>query len=337
MTPNVSPKPVVLLLAAVLMMIALLEFLPLSSELQTVPTPPQNQPPLTRISAFDNIAQSLSAQSKKFTSQRRLAYAFYATNDNYACAAMGLAQSIEDAGGRADPSSIDFVVMYTPGVSDQFVQKMKDFGFKMIPVRLIQNGVLGPGHSTWGQSVTKLQVFTLTQYERIIMLDADALALKNMDVLFDLPKYFLYAPRAYWLSDKLVSSMVMVIEPSEKVYNEQIHFFIEEEKKGNVYYDMDVINAVFKTEVAVLPATSAVLNGEFTRPGSHPIGKIPFVTVEDLADNALLAHFSEGPFARYGKPWDVRDMGGVIVPKDSHPMFAHLYRRWYGYRDQFCL
>ncbi|KAJ3050119.1 hypothetical protein HK102_012354, partial [Quaeritorhiza haematococci] len=45
-------------------------------------------------------SSSPSTSSKK----NKFAYAFYATNDDYACSALNLAQSIIDAGGREDVS-----------------------------------------------------------------------------------------------------------------------------------------------------------------------------------------------------------------------------------------
>ena len=51
------------------------------------------------------------------------------------------------------------------------------------------------GDMTWSESVTKLHIFNLTEYKRIVYLDSDALVMRNLDHLFQLPPHFLYAPR----------------------------------------------------------------------------------------------------------------------------------------------
>ena len=72
------------------------------------------------------------------------------------------------------------------------------------------------GDPTWGQSLTKLSIFNLTEYKRIIYFDADGLVMKNMDHLFSLPPTPIAMPRAYWLDQPFFSDHITVIEPSER-------------------------------------------------------------------------------------------------------------------------
>ena len=70
------------------------------------------------------------------------------------------------------------------------------------------------GDPVWAQSLTKLHVFGLTQYKRLIYLDADGLVLRNMDHLFSLPDAAVAMPRAYWLSQPRMCNALAVVQPS---------------------------------------------------------------------------------------------------------------------------
>ena len=52
---------------------------------------------------------------------------------------------------------------------------------------------------TWQESLTKLRIFQLEEYARVVYADADGLVWRNMDHLFQLPPARVAMPRAYWL------------------------------------------------------------------------------------------------------------------------------------------
>ncbi|KAJ1557637.1 hypothetical protein HK096_006146 [Nowakowskiella sp. JEL0078] len=270
--------------------------------------------------------------------KRRLAYGFYATNDNYACSTLNIAKSIEDVGGKKR-SDVEFLVLHTPEVSERFVSKLKAFGFRTVPTKVIENEAVGPYHGLWKHSVTKLSIFNMTEYDRIIYLDADALAVKNFDWLFDLPPNFLYSPRAYWLWDKQpwFNAQMFILEPSDQAFRKQMNFFERNEKEGKVFYDMDVANEVFRNEAAILPGSYQLVNTDLMHPGYTKISTLFDKTVDQLSKEAFVVHFTEGPKMTYGKPWHVSSMEEVQIPDGSHPMFKDLFRRWFEYRDSLCL
>ncbi|KAJ3124776.1 hypothetical protein HK098_000867 [Nowakowskiella sp. JEL0407] len=278
------------------------------------------------------------SQQLKSGKKRRFAYGFYTTNDDYACATLNIAKSIEDVGGRSR-SDIEVLVLYTEDVSEKFVKKFQDANFRAIPTKTIKNQAVGPYHHLWKHSVTKLSVFNMTEYDRIIYLDADALAVKNPDWLFDLPPHFLYSPRAYWLWDKQpwFNAQMFILEPSQQAFQRQMDFFYRNEKNGKVFYDMDIANEVFKNEAAVLPGTYQLVNTDLMNPGHTKINTLFDKTVDQVAEEAIVVHFTEGPKKAYGKPWHVKSFAEVEVTEGSHPLFLELYRRWFEYRDQLCL
>lgn len=66
--------------------------------------------------------------------------------------------------------------------------------------------------------LTKLHVFRLTNYHKIIFLDADVLPLRPMSHLFSIPHPFSAAPDVGW--PDIFNSGVMVLSPGEEKFNE---------------------------------------------------------------------------------------------------------------------
>ena len=74
--------------------------------------------------------------------------------------------------------------------------------------------VLQEGEPTWAESLTKLKIFELTQYSRLLYFDVDGLVMRNMNHLFRLPAAPVAMPRAYWLDQPFASDQIAVIVPS---------------------------------------------------------------------------------------------------------------------------
>ncbi|KAI8806246.1 nucleotide-diphospho-sugar transferase [Cladochytrium replicatum] len=268
---------------------------------------------------------------------RKLAYGFYVTNDQYACTALTAARSILESGGRSDPEIIDFAAMVVRTlVSDRFVDKLKKFGMKVIDVELIENQAKGPFHENWKHSMTKILIFNQTQYERIIYMDSDAVVVRDLDWMFDLPPYFTYFPRAYWLDQPFVNGQFYIIQPDHRLSKDLFDFFYRNEAENKVFYDMDVANEVLQSTASFLPGTLVLLNTELSYGGQHYIESLR-LTVNEAAELVHVWHFSEGPKGGYGKPWHVDGIDQVETKPGYHPEFKEVFRRWYKYRDELCL
>lgn len=76
------------------------------------------------------------------------------------------------------------------------------------------------GRKDLAASLTKLHLFRLTQYSKLIFLDADTLVLRPLSPLFDLPQPFSAAPDSGW--PDAFNSGVMVATPSEQTFKELI-------------------------------------------------------------------------------------------------------------------
>ncbi|KAL7948508.1 nucleotide-diphospho-sugar transferase [Trichoderma barbatum] len=183
--------------------------------------------------------------------------------------------------------------------------------------------LLNPGQDTWSNSYTKLLAFNLTQYERVITIDADVTVLKHMDELFYLPPCPIAMPRAYWLlndtrSRMTLASHVMVIQPSEREFD-RIQKRVQLADKDE--YDMELLNKLYIDTAMVLPHRPyAMISSEFRETDHHLyLGS----ETEEWDPVAVLGevktvHFSDFPVP---KPWkahlntDDRDNIVKLEPK----------------------
>lgn len=69
-------------------------------------------------------------------------------------------------------------------------------------------------------SLTKLNLWSLTQYERILYLDADTLVLSNLDHIFSLPQLVEFAASPELGYPDCFNSGVMLLKPSETTFLE---------------------------------------------------------------------------------------------------------------------
>ncbi len=95
----------------------------------------------------------------------------------------------------------------------------------------------------WKFTFDKLNIFSLTEYKKIVYLDIDFLILENIDKLFDIEKFSMVSdlnPNNYFCS------ALMVIKPNMDDYNNLINLFKEKiEKEENGIGDQDIINEYF--------------------------------------------------------------------------------------------
>lgn len=158
------------------------------------------------------------------------AYVTLVTNADYALGARALARSLRRTGTRAD-----IVVLRTDGVAEADLAPLEAFGVRRARCDLLPTsaafdaahardrlhgrapftkGGKPPFHTPLDNFV-KLRLWQLTEYEKVVFLDADTLALADLDPLFDYPE-FAAAPNVYEsLADfTRLNSGVFVARPS---------------------------------------------------------------------------------------------------------------------------
>jgi len=161
------------------------------------------------------------------------AFVTLVTNADYALGALALARSLKAVGARAP-----LVVLATETAVD--LDPLAAEGCEIIEVEpLTVSAEFRAGHSreavherapfTKGEkpvfhdpldNFSKLRLWQLTRYERVVFLDADALVVKNVDRLFRYPE-FSGAPNLYeTLADMhRLNSGVFVARPSEATFD----------------------------------------------------------------------------------------------------------------------
>lgn len=122
-----------------------------------------------------------------------------------------------------------FVVMYPEGTDDKEIQPLRDVGIVMREVRMVTSPTVDSGEKMFHkQSYTKLATFTLTEYDKVVYLDADMVVSKNIDFLFEseTPAFTVqtsihFSAKGDGYDDRKSAPMhagLMVITPDEREY-----------------------------------------------------------------------------------------------------------------------
>lgn len=241
----------------------------------------------------------------------RFAYGLYATDVQYGTAALVTLRRLKQLSTRHD---LDFIVLHL-GLPGYLLRALHQMGATPIKVHPLRHTV----GRAFRDCLVKLRMFELTQYERIVYLDVDTLPLKNLDPLFDLSfTEPLAAPRAYWLPQPWVSSLLLVIQPSMQLWQRVTPYFHRAAELK--HYDMDILNLAFREEIHVLPDAYACLNSEWENRHTAFL----YGTAQKTRQSAALVHFTA-----LGKPWQYHYR---IVPRlrpQAHNQFYVLWRHWW--------
>ncbi|CAI9115639.1 OLC1v1016603C1 [Oldenlandia corymbosa var. corymbosa] len=134
----------------------------------------------------------------------REAYATILHSANvYVCGAIAVAQSIRMSG-----STRDLVILVDETVSEYHREGLEAAGWKIRTIERIRNPKAErDAYNEWNYS--KFRLWQLTDYDKIIFIDADLLILRNIDLLFQMPEI-----TAIGNNGTLFNSGVMVVEPS---------------------------------------------------------------------------------------------------------------------------
>jgi len=161
-------------------------------------------------------------------------------SDEYVWGAKALAVSLQTVKSQAD-----LVVLVTSDVDFATRRDMESVGYKIKEVAQINdhkdyhNGVHG---RRFTNVMTKLAVWNLTEYERVVYFDADILVVRNVDSLFQCHGFCGQVSRPGHEGNKF-NTGVMVLEPNTTVFNEMV------ENIGNLESfdgaDMGYLNAFY--------------------------------------------------------------------------------------------
>ncbi|PHU00407.1 UDP-glucuronate:xylan alpha-glucuronosyltransferase 1 [Capsicum chinense] len=136
--------------------------------------------------------------------KRREAYATILHSAHvYVCGAIAAAQSIRMVG-----STRDLVILVDDSIGEYHRSGLEAAGWQVRTIQRIRNPKAEKdAYNEWNYS--KFRLWQLTDYDKIIFIDADLLILRNIDILFRMPQI-----SATGNNGTLFNSGVMVIEPS---------------------------------------------------------------------------------------------------------------------------
>ena len=259
----------------------------------------------------------------------RYAYVQYVTDSHTMCNAFMVFEALKRLGSKADR-----VLLYPEewSVDDDPSSRDSELLFRaeeMYDVKLKPTQLLGPDGpleagtlerpSGYETSITKLRLFEMDDYERILYFDNDVILQQHMDELFILPSTPMTMPRAYWLdrpwTEWPLSSVLMVIEPepaeTKYMWDRLQEWRLDADREVSKHYDDQLVNDRFGSSALVLPHRPYVLQtsvfrsedsqrraymGTFNAPETDYEKWDPFEAVKE----AKLIHFNDWPLP---KPW----------------------------------
>lgn len=135
------------------------------------------------------------------------------------CNGDGYVRGVEALGRslRASGTHETMVLMVTPDISRATRAKLAAQGWTIREVEAVENPneVSRQLLPRFAASFTKLRAWDLLEYDKVVLLDADTIVLRNVDDLFDRPD-FAAAPD-FFLPDRF-NSGVMVLAPSRETF-----------------------------------------------------------------------------------------------------------------------
>ncbi|EEC77645.1 inositol phosphorylceramide glucuronosyltransferase 1 [Oryza sativa Japonica Group] len=139
------------------------------------------------------------------------AYVTLLYGDEFVLGVRVLGKSIRDTGTRRD-----LVVLVSDGVSDYSRKLLQADGWIVSHITLLANPNQVRPKRFWGV-YTKLKIFNMTSYRKVVYLDADTVVVKSIEDLFKCGKFC-----GNLKHSERMNSGVMVVEPSETVFKDMM-------------------------------------------------------------------------------------------------------------------
>lgn len=179
-------------------------------------------------------------------------YVFYATSDEHACSALISMGRLKDFHTKNK-----LFALITENVAPEYKEAMEKMGVTVSiekPMAHPKPNRKNSGTNTAEKGLMKLAAFRMHQMDRslkrVVVVDADTFIYQSIDALFGLPDVDLAAPRAYWDSRGGLSTGLMVISLSDRVWKD-VQAAVEELQMGE--YDWHVVNRLFNETALTIP------------------------------------------------------------------------------------
>ncbi|KAL1192942.1 putative UDP-glucuronate:xylan alpha-glucuronosyltransferase 5 [Cardamine amara subsp. amara] len=153
--------------------------------------------------------RSLISKATLLSPQRVAYVTLLHSSEVYVCGAIALAQSIRQSG-----SIQDMILLHDNSITNSSLIGLSLAGWKLRLVARIRSPFSKKGsYNEWNYS--KLRVWQVTDYDKLVFIDADFIIVKNIDYLFSYPQL-----SAAGNNRVLFNSGVMVLEPSACLFED---------------------------------------------------------------------------------------------------------------------
>ncbi|RHY21799.1 hypothetical protein DYB32_009706 [Aphanomyces invadans] len=250
----------------------------------------------------------------------------YATDARTVCNALLMARNIRETG---TPVSISIVTLVASDVAPDVANHLVDTANNFVVERVApwkQSGV--EWSHEYASSLTKLRIFEERGYDKVIYLDSDAWIQRNLDHLFHLGDAVFWAPHAYYLTENYVfGSTLLVFAPSNTVIA-ALEKALESPPRPD-YFDMDVLNDLYRLDCGYLPSHYVVLSYTL-----NDNAVWSFTSKAERMAHTYVYHYSPG--LGVGKPWNTPR--SILRNKNPayDPLFYDLFARYWDHEDALC-
>jgi alpha-N-acetylglucosamine transferase len=192
-----------------------------------------------RSTAVDVITSTILSSQ---ISSNELAYVTAITNDKYYPGVIVLSKSLKKVKSR-----VKLHCMITNSVSQSVRDEMEKKDIcSVIVVESIPSPYKEHIQARWADTFTKIRVFGLTQFKRVVFLDADMIVLQNIDHLFDVLNGRKEQFAAVIDCCNHFNSGLMVLPPSQTTLNEIIDGIRTGSLTSYDRADQGILNDYFK-------------------------------------------------------------------------------------------
>lgn len=169
-------------------------------------------------------------------------------NDQYAGGVLALCESV-----RRTKTQIPFAVLCAPAVGENTKEKLRKCMLILEADDIsVSNEILTDNideYQKWNTTFFKLNVFKQTQFDKIILLDADMIILKNIDHLFS-RQHMSAVPSGKLIRGKEkygLNSGLIVLQPSEVIFSKMVNAIgpTKLQLNNHAIGDQDVIKYVY--------------------------------------------------------------------------------------------
>ena len=265
------------------------------------------------------------------------------TNPNYAYITILTTESYLDGVGalmlslKKTKTEIPFYILCGPQISQHTIDRLNSFNYAYI--LRYQTSIPFPEsiatannnrqNTNWNHTFDKLLIFELTQFKKMVFIDADMMVTQNLDHLFALPH--MSATNAGFSfpgneNDIDLNSGLMVIEPQPDIVERMLAMIPSIIARKDAFGDQDVLQAYYIDWTSRPELNFGEKYNVYANHLDYYINKLGYHFNSDVNDSKSIAIVH---FIGASKPWHARWNTASVIYQDLRLLF----HRCIGRRD----